>query len=91
MSYNNYLVDATGILHKKVIGFNSTFSALGILQILIKYLLHALHNSLGHVGATKLYQFLKWLYYFEGISRTIYQYVVMPHMSNFEFTETTFY
>ena len=33
-----------GILHKKVIGFNSTFLAVVILQILIKYLLHASHD-----------------------------------------------
>ena len=34
--YNNYFIDATAILHKKVIDFNSTFSAVVILQIPIK-------------------------------------------------------
>ena len=43
-----------GILHKKVIDFNSRFSAVVKPQILIKYLLHTLHNSLGHTGAMKL-------------------------------------
>ena len=43
-----------GILHKSVINFNSTFSAMAVPQILIKYLLHASHDWLGHIGATKL-------------------------------------
>ena len=54
-----------GILHKKVIDFNSTFLAVVLLQILIKYLLHASHDLLGHAGATKLYHFIKSLYYFK--------------------------
>ena len=40
-----------GILHKKVINFSSTFSAVVIPQILIEYLLHTAHNSLGHTEA----------------------------------------
>ena len=60
----NYFIDAMGILHEKVINFNSTFSAVVIPQILIKYLLHASYDSLGHIGATKCYHFLKRLYYF---------------------------
>ena len=55
--HNNYLKDASDILHKKVTEFNSTFSAVVIPQILIKYLLHASHDSLGHVGATKIIPF----------------------------------
>ena len=34
-----------GILHKKVIDFNSIFSSVAIPKILIKYLLHASHDS----------------------------------------------
>ena len=45
------------------------FSAVVIPQILIKYLLHASHNSLGHVGAMKLYHFLKRFYYFQGMRK----------------------
>ena len=63
------------ILHKKVIYFNSTFSSVVIPQILIKYLLHTSHNSFGHVGARKLYHFLKRLYYFQGMRKKIHQYV----------------
>ena len=55
----NFFIDAMGILHKKVIDFNSRFSSVVIPQILIKYLLHASHDSLGHVGTAKLYHFLK--------------------------------
>ena len=73
--YDKYLIDATGILHKRIIDFNSTFSAKVIPQILIKYLLHASHNLLGHVGATKLYHFLRLLYYFQGMRRKTHQYV----------------
>ena len=40
-----------------------------LLKILIKYLLHASHDSLGHVGAMKLYHFLKRLYYFQGMRK----------------------
>ena len=65
--YNNYFIDAIGILHKKVIDFNNVFSTVVIPQILIKYLLHASHNLLGHVGTTKMYHFLKWLNYFQGM------------------------
>ena len=54
---DDYFTDAMGILHKKVINFNSTFSAVVTQLILIKYLLHALHCSFGHTGDMKLYQF----------------------------------
>ena len=64
-----------GILHKKVIDFNNTFSSVVIPKILIKYLMHASHDSLGHVGAIKLYHFLKRLYYFQGMWKEIHQYV----------------
>ena len=53
----NYFTDAMGILHKKVIDFNTTFSSVVIPRILIKYLLHASYDSLGHVGATKIIPF----------------------------------
>ena len=62
-----YFIDAMGILHKKVIDFNSTFSSVVIPKIPIKYLLHASHDSLGHVGAKKLYHFIKRLYNFLGM------------------------
>ena len=39
--------------------FQSTFSAMVIPQILMKYFLHASHDLLVHSGATKLYHFLK--------------------------------
>ena len=42
---NNYIIDAIGILHKKVINFNSPFSAMAVPQISIKYLLHASHDT----------------------------------------------
>ena len=50
--HDDYLQDAMGILHKIVIDFNSVFSAIVLAQILIKYLLHTSHDSLGDVGAT---------------------------------------
>ena len=46
-----------------------------LIQVLIAYLLHASHDSLGHVGATKLYHFLKQLYYFKGMRKKLHQYV----------------
>ena len=64
---NYYFTCAIGILHKKFINFNSTFSGMAISQILIQYSLHTSHDSLGHVGATKLYHFLKRLFYFQGM------------------------
>ena len=67
------------ILHKKVIYFNSTFSAVVIPQILIKYLLHASHDSLGHFGAMKLYHFNKRLYYFQGMRKITQQYARLCH------------
>ena len=77
--YDNYFIDAIGILNKKVFDLNYVFSAIVIPQILIKYLLHASRNLLGHVGATKLYHFLKWLYYFQGRRRKLHQYVRSCH------------
>ena len=71
----NYFKDAMSILHKKVIDFNSTFSSVEVPKILIKYLLHASHDSLGHIGATKLYHFPKRLYYFQGMQKIIHRYV----------------
>ena len=71
----NYFTDAMGISHKKVIDFNRTFSSVVIPKILIKYLLHASHDSLGHIGATKLYHFFKRLYYFQGMWKTVHRYV----------------
>ena len=41
--------------------------------MLIKYLLHTSHDSLGHIGATKLYHLLKRLYYFQGMQKEIHQ------------------
>ena len=43
--HDNYSMDATGILHTKVIDFNSTFSAIVITQILKNtyYMLHMTH------------------------------------------------
>ena len=41
---DNSFIDTLCILHKKVINFNSTFSAVVLPQILIKYLLHASHD-----------------------------------------------
>ena len=69
--FENYFQDAMGFLHKRVVNFNSVFLAIVVPQILIKYLLYASHDSLGHVGATKLYHFLKWLHYFKGMRRKI--------------------
>ena len=57
--HENHLWDAIGILHKKVINCNNILSFVVVPQILIKYLLHASHDSLGHVGSTKSYHFLK--------------------------------
>ena len=57
--FQSYFQDATGILHKNAVDFISVCSAIVATQILIKYLLHASHDSLGHVGATTLYNFLK--------------------------------
>ena len=68
-----------GILHKKVVDFNSIFSAVVLPQILKRYLLHASHDSLRHVGTTKLYYFLKWLYYFQGMRRQLHEYVRSWH------------
>ena len=76
---NYYFIDAMSILHKKVLNFNSTFSAMVIPQILIKYLLHASHDSLGHIGAIKLYHLLKRLYNFQGMMKKIHQYVRSCH------------
>ena len=72
---DNCFIDAIGVLHKKVGDLNSVFLAIVAPQILIPYLLHASHDSLGHVAATKLYHFLKWLYYFKGMRRKLCQYV----------------
>ena len=44
--------------YKKVADFNSTFSSVVITKILLKYLLHALHDALGDFEATKLYYFI---------------------------------
>ena len=55
-----YFTDSVGMLHKKVIDFNSIFSSVVVPKVLIKY---APHNALGHIGATKLYHFIKRIYY----------------------------
>ena len=77
--YDNYFIDTIGVLPKKVVDFNSVCSAIVIPQILIKYLLHASHSSLGPAGATILYHFLKWLYYFQGMRRKLHEYVRSCH------------
>ena len=41
--------------------------------------MHASHESLGHVGAMKLYHFLKRCYYFQVMRRKIHQYVRSCH------------
>ena len=47
--HKNYFTDTMGILLNEVIDFNSTFLSVVIPKILIKYLLHASHDSLGHI------------------------------------------
>ena len=69
----NYFKDALCNLNKKVIDFNSTYLSVVVPKILIKYLLHASHESLGHIGATKLYHFLERFYYFQGMWKMITQ------------------
>ena len=44
-----------------------------------KFLLLASHDSLGHIGAMKLYHFLKRLYYFQWHEKEIHQYVRSCH------------
>ena len=44
-------------------------------KILIKYLLHASHDSLGHVGTTECFQFIKRLYYLPDVRKIIHKYV----------------
>ena len=73
--HDKYFTDSMGILHKKVIDCNSTFSSIEVSKVLIKYLLHASHDSLGHVGATKLYHFIKILYYFPDMKKVIRRYM----------------
>ena len=73
--HDKYFTDSMGILHKKVIDCNSTFSSIEVSKVLIKYLLHASHDSLGHVGATKLYHFIKRLYYFPDMKKVIRRYM----------------
>ena len=77
--YEDYFKDARGVLHKKVIDFNSVFSAVFAPQILIKYLLHASHDSLGYVGAIKLYHFRKGFYYLKGMRTKLHEYVRSCH------------
>ena len=79
---DNYFADTMGILYKKVIDFNSTFSAVVVPQILIKYLLHTSHNFLGHTETMKLHHFIKRLYYFQGMRTKIHQYVRSYHKCN---------
>ena len=81
----NYFTDAMSILHKEVIDFNSTFSSVIVPGILIKYLLHASHDFLGHVGVTKLSHFLKRLYYFQGMQK-IHQDIAKPHKITYQLT-----
>ena len=64
-----------GHLTQKVTDFNSTFSPVVVPKIVIKYLLYTSHDSLGHVGATKLYHFIKRLYYFSGMQKIIHKYI----------------
>ena len=74
-SNENYFIDTMGILHKSITDFNIIFLSVVVPKILIKYLLHAAHDSLGYVGATKLYYLLKRLYYFQGMEKAINWYV----------------
>ena len=74
-SHDKYFTDPMGILHKTLVDLNSTFSSIVVPKMLIKYLLHAFHNSLGHIGAMKLYHFIKRLYYFPNRRKTIHKYV----------------
>ena len=68
-----------GILNKEVINFNNIFPALVVPQILVKCLLHASHHSVGHVGTTKVYHFLKQLYYFKSMRKKLHEYVGSYH------------
>ena len=61
-------------------------------QILIKYLLHASHDSLGHVGATKIIPFpQKALLLPQHVEENTPICYIMPQMPNDEFAKHTLY
>ena len=84
----NYFTDVMGILHQKVIDFNSTFSSVITPKILIKYLPHASHDSLGHVGANSITTSSKGCITSMACGRQYIDTLDPVKMSNYEFTKT---
>ena len=90
--YDNYFIDSLGILYKQVIDFNIIFSAIVVLQSLIKYLLHASHDLVGHVGVIKLYHFLKQLLLLSRHEKKIASICeILSQMSNHELIRPKLY
>ena len=51
------------------------FSCAVLQQAIIKYILHQVHDALGHNGTANTYHCLKWLHYQKGLYKDVDTYV----------------
>ena len=67
MSPERYFVYDEKALHKILREHNKVFHTPGVPQAPSKYVLHWVHNALGHNGTARTYQYLKWVHYWKGL------------------------
>ena len=68
---DKYCISDNILLHKVVRGDDKLFHALVVLLALRKYILHQVHDALGHNGTARTYQCLKLLYYCDGLHKVV--------------------
>ena len=70
-----YYLDEHGIVYWKIKDGSNIFHAIMMPQILLPYILYESHKALGHKGSTRLYNFIKWHYYWKRLWQHCNKYV----------------
>ena len=71
-----YFVSNKELLHKVMKEDNKSFHALLVPWALIKYILHQMHDTLGHIGTFRTYWYVKHLYYCKGFTKDVDNHVI---------------
>ena len=71
VSLDRYFINDEKLLHKVVREDDKIFYILVVPQTLSKYLLHQVYDALRHNGSSRIYWYLKWMYYWKGLWKDV--------------------
>ena len=81
-------LDPHSAIYKKIKDHRKEFGVLIVPNTFQKYILCESHNSPGHNGTTRVYQFLKRQYYWKGLKESVQKIVTLSAMSNNKSADT---